>query len=92
MPLLLITYDLRSESKRPPIVDEIKRLYPGHCKICDSSYVVETNDSPDQANAKLDHLFDGNDWRAIFRLRPGDCWQGWIEEGAAAWLNPRLCP
>lgn len=92
MSYLLITYDLRTETKRPRIADEIRRIYPSHCKICDSSYVVETIDSLDQASAKLDHLFDGNDWRAVFRLVPGDCWQGWIPEDAAAWLNQRLCP
>jgi len=92
MPLLLITYDLRAETKRPPIVSEIKAIYPSHCKICDSSYVVETNDTPDQAHGKLDHLFDSNDWRGIFRVDNRTGWQGRILKSEADWLNQRLYP
>lgn len=90
MPLLLITYDLRVEKKRPDIVKAIRERYPSNCKVCESSYVVETDDTPDRAHERLSNMFDDNDWRGIFRV--GGDWQGRINSPDAAWLNQHLYP
>lgn len=87
MPLLLITYDLRAEKKRPNIVKAIRERYPSNCKICDSSYVIETPDSPNRAHERLSDIFDDNDWRGIFQI--SGTWQGWIDSQDADWLNRR---
>ena len=54
------TYDLNQETKRPPIVEEIKKLGEW-AKLSESSYAIATSQSVDPVFAKLKPLIDGND-------------------------------
>jgi hypothetical protein len=61
MSVLLITYDLNKEVKRPRIVQHIKKLWPTWVKLSESSYGIHTVMTPDQVFAQMKPLLDGND-------------------------------
>tara|TARA_R110001583_G_scaffold87175_2_gene227800 strand:+ start:4033 stop:4197 length:165 start_codon:yes stop_codon:yes gene_type:complete len=46
MSVLLITYDLNKETRRPDMVGAIKKLSNSWAKLSESSYAIKTAKSP----------------------------------------------
>ena len=69
MAVLLITYDLNEEKKRPPIVAEIKKKWPTWAKLSESSYAIKTQQEPKTVYDSLKHLIDNNDELYVVSLR-----------------------
>lgn len=88
MAVLLITYDLNRETKRPPLLEAVKEAGISWCKLSESSYAIETNETPDQIYNKLQVHIDSNDRITIIHLKKP--WQGWQSREVIDWLNNRL--
>ena len=88
MAVLLITYDLNKESKRPRIVQKIKKLWPSSVKLSESSYAVKANQLPKTVYQKLEDMIDDDDDLHIITLqRPAYCWG---QEDVNEWLDENL--
>ena len=42
MSVYIVTYDLNKESKRPPIVEEVRKT--DYARLSESSYAIDTNE------------------------------------------------
>jgi len=60
MSILLITYDLKHEIRRPPIVKFIKANY-SWARLSESSYAIETNLTPSATYKVFSKFLDSND-------------------------------
>ena len=88
MSVYLVTYDLNKESTRPPLLDDLKEKYPSWAKLSESSYAIETLQTPDQIYNNLKHHLDGNDHIAIITLKkPFQCW---LPKRVVEWLQDKL--
>lgn len=88
MAVYLVTYDLRSETQRPPIVKELKEAYPAWCYLSESSYAVSTNQTVDQVYEFFRKFTDDNDYLLIIPLKQK--YRGWVTQDVHDWLNRNL--
>ena len=84
---MIITYDLNKETKRPPIVKEIKEIGTW-AKLSESSYAVNTTLSVDQVFEKLKPMIDSNDNLYIITLKKPH--SGYGPKEVNEWLDKNL--
>ncbi len=89
MSVLLITYDLNNETKRPPIVAKIKELYPAWARLSESSYAVSTSDEPKTVYDKLSPMLDSNDNLLVITLST-PWWGQHRKQDVIDWLKGSL--
>lgn len=88
MAVLLITYDLNNETKRPPIVRDIKECGSSWAKLSESSYAVETTATPKQVYSFLSRHVDADDQLYVITLaRPH---YGYGAPAVSQWLDEKL--
>lgn len=87
MAVLLITYDLNREAKRPNIVKDIK-AYGSWAKLSESSYAIKTDKSASTVYAELEEHIDGNDQLYVINLRKP--WMGFGPKDVNDWLDDNL--
>lgn len=63
----IVTYDLNNETKRPPIVKDIKS-YGNWAMLSESSYAISTGQTPKQVYDFLSKHLDGNDNLYVIKL------------------------
>jgi len=85
----IVTYDLNKETKRPPIVKEIKDL-GNWAKLSESSYAISTSLSAQQVYEKLKHLIDNNDNLYVITLK--NPYSGFGKKEVNDWLEQNLKP
>lgn len=88
MAVLLVTYDLNQEVRRPPFLETLKKLYPDWAMLSESSYAISTYLTPDQVYKSLGHLLDANDNCLIVTLSLP--WYGQQNKLVIQWLTQRL--
>ena len=88
MPVLLVTYDLNKETKRPPLLKDLKETYPTWAKLSESSYAISTNSTPQQVYDRLKKHIDDNDRIVIITLKKP--YQGWTGKKVHEWLEQNL--
>lgn len=67
MATYIVTYDLNKETSRPNIVKEIKTT--SWAKLSESSYAIETTETPESVYNRLAGFIDDNDNLYIISLR-----------------------
>jgi len=67
MSIKLVTYDLNKETVRPNIVAEIKKT--AFAKLSESSYAIDSNETPDQVYTRFKPLLDSNDNFYVITLK-----------------------
>ncbi len=87
MACYLVTYDLNHETKRPPIVQEVKS-FDGWARLSESSYAISTWMSAMDVYNKLSKLIDGNDQLYIIPLKKP--WYGFGPKDVNKWLDDNL--
>lgn len=88
MPVYLVTYDLRSETRRPPIVKELQARYPSWCNLSESSYAISTTENVDQVYDFFRQFTDDDDYLLIIPLKQR--YRGWARQEVHDWLNSAL--
>ncbi|MBC7279836.1 hypothetical protein [Hoeflea sp.] len=86
MAVYIVTYDLNRETSRPPILKDIKE-YPW-AKLSESSYAIETSETPSQVFNRLKEHIDDNDNLYVITLKRPYAGRGPKEVND--WLEPRL--
>ena len=86
MAVYLVAYDLNKETTRPNIVAEVKRT--AWAKLSESSYAIDTDETPGQILARLRQHLDSNDDCYVIALRKP--WDGWGSKPVIEWLQERL--
>lgn len=86
MAVLLITYDLNREVRRPPIVQAIKEK--GGVKLSESSYAISTTSTPEQVYNWLKPMLDENDHIYVINLRKP--YWGFGPKATNDWLDRNL--
>ncbi|WSG73073.1 hypothetical protein U8P80_16180 [Rhizobium beringeri] len=87
MSTLLVTYDLNKEVNRPDILKEIKKSQ-SWAKLSESSYAIETYETPQQVFSRLSPYLDDNDNCYIITLNAPYSGRGPKEVNE--WLAKRL--
>lgn len=88
MATLIVTYDLNKETSRPPLLKNLKELYPSWAKLSESSYAIQTGDAPVDVFKKLQKNIDSNDNLYVVTLkRP---YYGRGPEAVNNWLEDNL--
>ncbi|MGR3513129.1 MAG: hypothetical protein ACU0GG_10215 [Paracoccaceae bacterium] len=87
MATYIVTYDLNKETKRPPIVKEVKS-FGSWARLSESSYAISTTSSPKQVYEKLSKHLDGNDSCYIITLSKPYWGQG--PRDVNEWLDNNL--
>ncbi len=88
MNVLLITYDLNKETKRPPIVAEINKIGKSRVRLSESSYAVATSKSTETVYKDLKRILDEDDVLYVITLKePCD---GRGPEETIDWLDEHL--
>lgn len=67
MTTYIVTYDLNNETKRPPIVKDI-RSYESWAMLSESSYAISTGQTPKQVYDFLSKHLDSNDNLYVINL------------------------
>ncbi|MGY9005127.1 MAG: hypothetical protein ACKVJQ_03345 [Alphaproteobacteria bacterium] len=88
MAVLLVTYDLNKETKRPNIVKAVKNISNDCVQLSESSYAVKTNKSPNTVFIELKKYIDDNDSLFIITLRKPHAGYGLSD--AIDWLEKNL--
>lgn len=83
----LVTYDLNKETKRPPIVEEVKK-FANWAKLSESSYAINTNLSVHQVHEQFKPHIDNNDQIYIINLK--NPWAGFGPKTVNEWLDNNL--
>jgi hypothetical protein len=87
MALLLVTYDLNKPGKDYSGFHDTIKIYP-HTKLSESSYVIDTYETPSTLFNQLRLRIDEKDHLYIMTLiRP---WQGSGPEEVSIWLEEHL--
>ncbi len=84
MRTLLVTYDLNLEIRRPPIVREIKKGGTW-AKLSESSYAIQTFETPEQVFRRLEPYLDGND--SCFVITLSAPWYGQARQDVLNWMT-----
>ncbi|MDX9860543.1 MAG: hypothetical protein RBS99_06455 [Rhodospirillales bacterium] len=88
MAFLLVTYDLNKETKRPNIVGAIKEISGSWAKLSESSYAVQTEQTPKTVYDGLKQFIDSNDNLYVINLRKPYYGQG--PKDVNDWLESNL--
>ncbi|MDD9745515.1 MULTISPECIES: hypothetical protein [Marinovum] len=87
MAVYIVTYDLNNETKRPPLLEDIKS-YSAWAKLSESSYAISTTESTtDVYNALKKHI-DSDDRIYIITLKKP--WSGFGSKQVNEWLDNNL--
>lgn len=87
MAVFIVTYDLNRETKRPPIVEEIRKT-SGWAKLSESSYAISTQETASEVYTRFKPLLDDNDDFFVITLkRP---FMSWASKEVNDWLNNHL--
>lgn len=84
----IITYDLNQETRRPPIVQDIRDTWPDHKKLSESSYAISALNTPREIYDHLSRHLDGNDTLYVITLSRPYYGQGPRETNV--WLDRKL--
>ncbi len=87
MSVKLVTYDLNKESKRPPLLKDIKEL-GDVAQLSESSYAVDNQMSPADIFKRLEKHLDGNDSCYVITLAAP--YHGLGPDDVNEWLRTRL--
>jgi CRISPR-associated endonuclease Cas2 len=90
MAILLVTYDLNEERKKRGDYTELLKEIKKHAwaRLSESSYAIETLETPKQIYDKLKRHTDSNDYLLVITLtRP---WHGLQSRAVLDWLLQRL--
>ncbi|MCR4308019.1 MAG: hypothetical protein NUV80_05645 [Candidatus Berkelbacteria bacterium] len=85
----IVTYDLNKESKRPPIVEEVKKSALW-AKLSESSYAINTNETATQVYKRFEKYIDDNDNLYVIGLHKP--WNGFGPKAVNNWLDQNLRP
>ena len=86
MAVLLVSYDLNKETKRPDIVGEVAKT--DWAKLSESSYAIDTGETPEQVYNRFKKHLDGDDDFWVISLhRP---YFGYGPKEVVEWLRARL--
>jgi CRISPR/Cas system-associated endoribonuclease Cas2 len=86
MAIYLVTYDLNKETTRPKIVDEVRKT--GYARLSESSYAIDTQETPQQVYNRFLKLLDNNDdFYVILLKRP---YSGQGSQEVNDWLESNL--
>jgi len=86
MAIYVVAYDLNKETVRPKIVDEVKKT--SWARLSESSYAIDTNETPGEVMARLKKHLDDNDNCYVISLRKP--WDGRGPKAVIEWLRDRL--
>ena len=85
--ILLISYDLNKPGQDyTPLYEEIKS-YGTWWHHLDSTWLVDTNETPNQCVERLRKHMDNNDNLLVIEVCKN--YQGWLPKNAWDWLNAR---
>lgn len=87
MAVYIVTYDLNKETKRPPIVEEVRKS-PGWAKLSESSYAISTQETTTEVYNRFKPLLDDNDAFFVITLRRP--FSSWGSKEINDWLNNHL--
>lgn len=89
MSVLLITYDLNQPGQKyDALYEKIKSLGPWWHYL-DSTWLVSTTSTPDQACERIRSTLDNGDHVLILNIT-GDTSQGWLPQAAWDWINKHV--
>lgn len=88
MPVRLITYDLNKPGQNHTKVLEKIKSYGSWARLSESSYAVETNDTPSTIYAAFNQLLDQNDTFLVITLTSP--WTGKASKEVIDWLSSLL--
>lgn len=86
MAIYVVAYDLNKETKRPNITGEVKKT--AYAKLSESSYAIDTTETPEQVHARFKPHLDANDDFYVLTLKKP--WTGYGPKDVIAWLQQRL--
>jgi hypothetical protein len=86
MTVHLIAYDLNREVVRPNITAEVKKT--AWAKLSESSYAVDTTETPAEVYARFKPLLDSDDNLYVTTLKKP--YHGWGPPAVIDWLDQRL--
>src|SRR5438105_901486 len=89
MPIYLVTYDLRRELTRLDYakIYAVRDTYD-HVRLSESSYAIDTTETPDAVLSKFKQALDANDVLSVVTLTGP--WAGQGQSAADAWLSRKL--
>lgn len=86
MPAYHVSYDLNGPGQNyEGLIKEIKNS-PDWCGVCDSTWLVATNESAAALMTRLGKAVDDNDTVIVTQIY-GQSWSGRISETVANWLR-----
>lgn len=88
MTVLIVTYDLNKETKRPPLLADLKKLYPIWAKLSESSYAIKTEATPQAVYDSVQKHLDGNDALLVVTLKQP--YYGQSSKEVIDWLDDNL--
>ena len=88
MPVRLITYDLNKPGQNHSKVLARIKEYGSWAKLSESSYAVETNETPQSIYAAFSSVKDKNDDFEVITLTSP--WDGQASKDVIDWLQKRL--
>jgi CRISPR/Cas system-associated endoribonuclease Cas2 len=89
--IYIVTYDLNKETKRPDILEDIKTT--PWAKLSESSYAIDTTETPQQVFDRLEEHLDDNDNLYVILLsqpyygRGPQAVNDWLAERPACFVN-----
>ena len=88
MNVLLITYDLNNETRRPRIVRRIEGLGSSCVQLSESCYAIATSKSPEDVYKYLEDMIDSDDDLYVITIKKPAHGRG---DGAVVqWLDENL--
>jgi len=87
MSILLVAYDLLKPGQYYSGFYDVTKSYP-LAKLSESSYAIETNNTPSSIRETLKPYMDKNDQVYIITLKAP--WNGWGPQDINDWLGQRL--
>jgi hypothetical protein len=84
--IYVVAYDLNKETTRPKITEE--RDKTPWAKLSESSYAIETNETPEQVYNRFKKHLDNNDNLYVITLKKP--WYGFGPKDVVDWLDKRL--
>ncbi len=88
MAIKLVTYDLSKPGQNYTEFHKVIKGYASWAKLSESSYAIDTLESPDTVYNKLSPHMDRNDQLYVIPL--GSPWQGWGPKEVNNWLSQHL--
>ena len=88
MPVYVISYDLKKPGQDYTELHEAIKNIGSWWHHLDSTWLVDTDLTPEQIWQKLDGKIDQNDLLLIHALKPGS--QGWLTQKAWNWISKHV--